>query len=138
MKKQVILSAIVAVLSSAATIGIWTSITPASAAGSTKSISDITFVDADSETDTIDPGRISYISAACPGGTQVVGGGYIMGGAIGLTVASVVKSYPSQPDADPNRFYVEAVNPPSAAGPVTLEVKAVCERLTLTVSASLP
>jgi hypothetical protein len=136
MKKQVVLSAMVAVLSSAATIGIWTSITPASAGGSTQAISNITFVDAYSSEQTVGPGDVEYAYAACPSDTHVVGGGYIMSGVDGLAIASAVKSYPSKASADPNSFGVEVANPKAASGPVTLTVKAVCVRLTLTVTAS--
>ncbi|MGP8209647.1 MAG: hypothetical protein ACLQVK_26885 [Acidimicrobiales bacterium] len=137
MKKQVVLSAMVAVLSSVATIGIWTSITPTSAGGSTQSISSITFVDAYSDVLTVDPGKFEYAQAFCPSGTHVTGGGFIVTGHNGLAVASVVKSFPSTPSADPNSFTVEVVDP-EGASPVSFEAKADCIRLTLTVSASVP
>jgi hypothetical protein len=139
MKKQMVVSAMVAALSSAATIGIWTSITPASAGGSTQSVSNIAFIDADSDIVTADPGHFDFALAHCPSGTEVVSGGYSAGGFNGLAVASVVKAYPSKATGvDADSYVVEVVNPEGASAPINFEAKAVCARVTLTVSASLP
>jgi hypothetical protein len=136
MKRQVARSVMIAALSSAATLGIWASIIPASAAGRTpaiahpdssqKVISDVSLHDAYSAQVTVDPGDNAVAVADCTNGEQVVGGGYIISGTEGLTVASAVKSYPSKVGADPNGYEVEVANPTGASGPVTFTAKAVC------------
>ena len=63
----------------------------------------------------------------------MVGGGYIISGTEGLTVASAVKSYPSKLSADPNSYAVEVADPTAASGPVTFTVKAVCIGVSVTV-----
>ncbi len=136
MKKQLVRSAMVAAASSAVTIGIWTSIPPASAGGSKPALvrpatsqqvlENVTMHDAYSAEVTVDPGDNASAIADCSNGEKVVGGGYTISGTEGLTVASAVKSYPSKVGADPNSYAVEVVNPTAAAGPVTFTVKAVC------------
>jgi len=136
MKRQAVRSAIIAVVSSAVTIGIWTSITPASAGGSMPALvrpdssqqvlGNVSLHDGYSAEVTVDPGDNAYAIAECSNGEKVVGGGYIISGTEGLTVASAVKSYPSKVGADPNSYAVEVVNPTAASGPVTFTVKAVC------------
>jgi cytoskeletal protein RodZ len=136
VKKQVVRSPVVAAVSSAVTIGIWTGIAPASARGSMPAlvhpdssqqvISDVSLHDAYSAEVTVDPGDNASAVAECSNGEKAVGGGYIISGTEGLTVASAVKSYPSKVSADPNGYGVEVVNPSAASGPVTFTVKAVC------------
>ena len=65
-------------------------------------------------------------------GEKVIGGGYIISGTEGLTVASTVKSYPSKISTDPNGYEVEVANPTAASGPVTFTVKAVCIGVSVT------
>ena len=143
MNKQVVRSAIVAAVSSALTIGIWTSITPASAGGSMPGlvhpdstqqvVQNVSLHDAYSAAVTVDPGDSVYGVANCSNGEKVIGGGYIISGTEGLTVASAVKSYPSKISADPNGYEVEGANPTAASGPVTFTVKAVCIGVSVTV-----
>jgi hypothetical protein len=127
MRKQVVLSAMVAVLSSAVTTGIWASITPASAAGSkVMVIKDLTFFDSYSGAETVDPGHTDDAVADCPAGMDVIGGGYHITGTNGLTVASAVDSFPEKGSESPQGFYVEVVNPDIAHGPVEFSAKAKC------------
>ena len=143
MKRQVVRSAMVAAVSSAVTIGIWTSITPASAGGSMPAlvhpdssqqvIQNVSLHNAYSAEVTVDPGDSVYGVAECSNGEKVIGGGYIISGTEGLAVASAVKSYPSKISANPNGYEVEVVNPTAASGPVTFTVKAVCIGISVTV-----
>lgn len=75
-KKAVLLPAIVAVISSMLTMGVWLSIAPASATPAKTVVSNISFKDIDTGSYTVAPGDTTEAFATCPkeGAWAAVGG----------------------------------------------------------------
>ena len=98
-KHPVAVPTIAAVLTSALTIGIWTSIAPASASPTTvQVVSKVLFLDVIGSSVTANPGELGEGEATCPGRAwHAVSGGYLISGKEGPAVASAVDNFPIEP-----------------------------------------
>ena len=117
-KHPVAVPTIAAVLTSALTIGIWTSIAPASASPTTvRVVSKVLFVDVIGSSVTANPGELGEGEATCPGRAwHAVSGGYLISGKEGPAVASAVDNFPIEHSQSPG-WFVAVANPTSAKTP---------------------
>lgn len=127
-KHPVVVSTIAAALTSALTIGIWTSIAPASAAPTNvQVVSKVSFADVIGSSVTAGPGEVGEGEATCPGAAwHAVSGGYLISGKEGPAVASAVDNFPIKLRESPG-WFVAVANPKGATSSVTFKVKVRCE-----------
>ncbi len=132
-KHPVVVPTIVAVVTSALTIGIWTSIAPAAASPTTvRVVGKLLFVDAIGSSVTANPGELGEGEATCPGSSwHAVSGGYLISGKEGPAVASAVDNFPIEHSRAPG-WFVAVANPTGAKSPVSFKVKVRCEKAVLT------
>jgi hypothetical protein len=126
-KQVVVLSAIVAVVTSALTTAVWTAVTPASAAGGRVSvISKLNFAESYGKNVKVDAGDAGTSTVLCPDKSSIaISGGYVMTGTDVLGVASPTSSYAQKLGAPPG-WEVKVTNPKSAGGSVTFQAKVLC------------
>jgi hypothetical protein len=128
MTKQVaVLSAIVAVVTSVLTTGVWMMVGPASAAGGRVSVvSKLIYTEKAGSTETVQPGEEVTSVVDCPDKNSIaIDGGYAITGHDFLGVASATSNYGAKLGTAQG-WDVHVTNPAGAGGPVTFQAKVRC------------
>jgi hypothetical protein len=79
--------------------------------------------DVHGQSESVAPGDVVQAVATCPSGEKAITGGYVLGGDVGLAVASVTANYPGTEFTD---WYVKVANPKEASGSVTVTPTVRC------------